>query len=87
MSMAEIVYFLCAAMSFLTATILYRNFLRTAVRFLLWSSLCFAGLALTNVLLFLDMVVIGSIDLSLVRNIPGTLGFGILIYGFVWELT
>jgi hypothetical protein len=87
MNIAILVYFTCAVTSFLTATILWRNYRRTSVRFLLWSALCFAGLTLTNFLLFADMILFPAMDLSLVRNLPTVFGLGILLYGFIWDVT
>ncbi len=86
MNPAQIVYLLCAITSLLTAAILLREYRKNRVRFVLWSVLCFFGLALSNLLLFVDMVVFpNAIDLSLYRNIPTVLGYGILIYGFIWD--
>ncbi|MGZ3695527.1 MAG: DUF5985 family protein [Bdellovibrionota bacterium] len=87
MSIALPVYLLCAFTSGLVAVLLYLNFRRTKVRFLLWSALCFACLTLNNALLFLDMVVLGEeIDLSIVRTIPAVVGVSVLLYGFIWDV-
>ena len=52
------VYMLCAATSLACAVLLLRGYRRSGARFLLWSSLCFVGLALNNVILFVDKVVL-----------------------------
>lgn len=52
MSVATAVYILCAVTSVLCAGLLVRSYLRSRVRLLLWSALCFVGLAVNNVLLF-----------------------------------
>ena len=49
--MAEPIYFLCGVTSVACAVLLFRAFARTGVRLLLWSSLCFLGLALNNLIL------------------------------------
>jgi hypothetical protein len=83
---AESVYILCAMTSTLCATMLYRKYRQTSLRLLLWSCLCFVGLAINNVILFLDLVVFPSgPDLSVIRTIPAVIGVGLLIYGFIWE--
>lgn len=78
-------YALCALTSLACAWLLLRGYARSKVRLLLWSGLCFAGLALNNVLLFIDLRVLPDTDLSLWRMLPALAGVGILIYGLVWE--
>lgn len=81
-----IVYALCSLTSILCTVLLLRGYSRSGVRLLLWSGLCFAGLALNNILLFVDLRVLPEVDLSLVRTIPAVLGLAVLIYGLVWEM-
>lgn len=83
--MATFVYGLCALTSLLCALLLARGYRATRARLLLWSSLCFAGLALNNVLLFIDMRVVPSMDLSAWRSLPALAGLVILIYGLIWD--
>jgi hypothetical protein len=45
--------------------LLFRGYLRTGLRLLFWSALCFVFLSVNNVLLFLDMTVYAEIDLRL----------------------
>ena len=59
--------------------------MRTRVRLLLWSGLCFTGLALNNIALFVDKVIATDDDLSLWRATPAALGVLALVYGLVWE--
>lgn len=81
------VYILCSIASSAVAILLLRTYRRTKVRFLLWSTLCFAGLALGNVLLYADMILFaGGPDLSLIRLLPSFVGYAILIYGFIWDV-
>ena len=79
------VYALCALTSIACAVLLLRGYLRSKVRLLLWSGLCFAGLALNNVVLFVDVRVLPETDLSLLRTLPAVAGILILIYGLIWE--
>jgi hypothetical protein len=62
--MAEAVYFLCAATSIACAWLLFRGYRASKTRLLFWSSLCFVGLAMNNVLLVVDLVLLPSVDVS-----------------------
>ena len=89
--MAEAVYILCAVTSLACAFLLLRGFRRTHARFLLWSSLCFMGLAINNVLLFIDLVVLPrvqgfmGIDFALWRTGAALAGLCLLLYGLVMD--
>ena len=54
-------------------------------RLLLWSTLCFAGLTVNNGLLFADLVLVPSMDLSLWRGLTGLGSMLILLYGLIWD--
>jgi hypothetical protein len=83
---AEIVYILCAATSFLSAFLLYRGYLRTHNRLLFWSSFCFAGFFLNNLLVFVDLVIVPvELSLAIPRIVPAMLGLAGLLFGLVWE--
>jgi hypothetical protein len=43
------------------------------------------GLALSNLLLFLDMVVFPNVDLYLWRLLTAALAMMVLVYGLIWE--
>jgi hypothetical protein len=83
--MATLVYALCALTSLTCAVLLMRGYLQSRVRLLLWAGLCFCGLALNNLLLFIDMRVVPTVDLSVWRSLPALAGLALLIYGLVWE--
>jgi uncharacterized membrane protein YdjX (TVP38/TMEM64 family) len=83
--MAESVYFLCASTSALCAFLLVRQYLRSRLPLLLWSSLCFAGLALNNALLFIDIVLVPTVDLSLARTVAALIGLSLMVFGLIWE--
>ena len=89
--MAEAVYILCALTSAACAVLLFRGYARSGTRFLLWSGLCFVGLALNNGLLFLDKVVIpdrdalGGVNLTLLRTLAALVGMALLLYGLIWD--
>jgi hypothetical protein len=83
--MATIVYALCALTSLACAVLLLRGYLRSRAGLLLWSGLCFVGLAANNVILLVDKRVVPTMDLSLWRSLPALAGVAILLYGLVWE--
>jgi hypothetical protein len=84
-AMAEAVYILCALTSLACAVLLLRGYGRSRTRLLLWSGLCFVGLAVSNVLLFLDLVIFPEGDLSVWRSASALLGIGTLLYGLIWD--
>ena len=84
-TVVTIIYILCALTSTGCAVLLLRSYFRTGVRLLLWSGLCFAGLAVNNVLLFIDVRVVANADLSTLRTLPALAGVIILVYGLVWD--
>jgi hypothetical protein len=80
----DAVFVLCALTSFACAALLIRSYLRARSRLLLWSALCFCGLALNNLLLVVDKAT-PQIDLSLARSLPALVGMLILVYGLIWD--
>lgn len=85
--MAETVYLLCALTSIACAALLFRGFRSTRTRLLFWSSLCFTGFAISNILLFVDLALLHDADLSLWRSCASLAGILVLLFGFVWEST
>ena len=83
--MAEAVYILCAATSIACAALLWRGYRRSRARLLLWSSLCFCGLALNNVLLFVDLVLLPAVDLTPWRTASAAAGLVLMLYGLIWD--
>jgi hypothetical protein len=83
--MAEAIYLLCALTSVACATLLLRSFSRSGARILLWSGLCFVGLALNNVMLFVDLVLVPGVDLAMLRGSTGLGALLFLVFGLVWE--
>lgn len=82
--MIHLLFILCALTSFACAVLLLRGYLRTRVRLLLWSSICFAGLTLNNALLVVDAHT-HLTDLSQWRTLPALAGVMVLVYGLVWD--
>ena len=85
--MAEIIYALCALTSFACAALLARSWRRKREWLLLWSTACFAAIALNNVLLVADLVFVPQVDLSLLRHGTALVGVAFLLAGLIWETT
>jgi hypothetical protein len=86
-AVAEAVYILCALTSATCAVLLLRGWRLNGVRLLLYSGLCFAWLALNNLLLFVDLVLVPGMDLSLLRSATSLMGAATLLYGLVWDVS
>lgn len=84
-TLALSVYVLCALTSVACTVLLLRGFRRSRTRLLLWSGLCFACFALSNMLLIIDVRVLPERDLSVVRTLPSVVGVAMLLYGLVWD--
>lgn len=82
---AKAVYVLCALTSMGCAALLVRGYLRGRARLLLWSSISFAGLAVNNILLVIDRLVVPGYDLYMLRIVTAFLSVSVLLYGLVWE--
>jgi hypothetical protein len=85
--MAEIIYALCALTSLACAWLLSRSWRRSRERLLIWSAVCFAGLALNNCLLIVDLVLMPQITLSAWRNATAMIAVASLLAGLIWETT
>lgn len=83
--MPAVVYALCALTSLTCAGLLLKAYWRTRTRLLLWSSVSFVGLAANNVLLFVDLIVVPSIDLSILRASTALAAIVILLFGLIWD--
>ncbi len=84
--MGPAVYILGALTSLACALLLLRGYARAKRKLLLWSGLCFLGLALSNVLVFVDLVLLGPV-VTLYRWRLGTAAVALLLllYGLIWE--
>ena len=84
--MAETVYVLCALTSVACAAMLFRGYARSRTRLLLWSSLCFVGLAVNNVMLFLDKVIFPDREyMTWQRSTAALVGLLMLLVGLIWD--
>lgn len=85
--MAEAVYILCTLTSLACTLLLFNGYRRGGARLLFWAALCFAGLTVNNLLLFVDLVMVPEVDLSVARSAIALVALFVLIYGLVWEST
>ena len=83
--MAEFVYALCALTSMVCAVLLFRGYRQGRQRLLMWSALCFLGLAANNALLIVDLYIVPDTDLFLVRTGSALIGMVVLLYGLILE--
>jgi hypothetical protein len=83
--MAAFVYLLCLLTSAGCAALLWRTYRRGRAKLLFWASLCFLGLALNNLLLFVDLVIVPDVNLELWRASVALASIGVLLYGLVGE--
>jgi hypothetical protein len=79
------VYLLCFATSSLCAVMLGRSYRRSGAHLLLWSAACFVLLALNNLVVIFDLLVIQSVDLQLPRTLLSLAAVSTLLFGFIWN--
>jgi hypothetical protein len=83
--MAVAVYILCALTSVTCAFLLISSYFKSKMTLLLWSGLCFVGLALNNLFLLGDFIFEPEVDFSIPRNLSGAMGVSLLLYGLLWK--
>jgi hypothetical protein len=83
--MALLIYSLCAVTAAVCTYLLASAYLRSKYKLLLWSAICFAGLTLNNLTLWVDKLVLPTIDLSLLRVSIALLAMAVLLYGLIWD--
>ena len=86
--MATAVYLLCALTSAACAVLLFRVFWRyrhRARRLVLWSSLSFAWFAVSNALVFTDLVILRTAQFATVRAATACVASACLLFGLIWE--
>ena len=85
MTIAEAIYLLCAMTSLAAALLLYRHYRARRTPLLLWSCIGFFGLALNNVLVYIDLGLLVDVDFSMPRSVAGAVAMLVLVYGLIWE--
>ena len=69
----------------LCAVLLLRAYFRVRQRLLLWCGLCFAGLAVANALLFVDLVLFPELQLYEYRLGVAAIAMLLMVYGLIFE--
>ena len=80
------VYLLCFLTSTACAWLLGRSYRRSRTRLLLWSALCFFLLAINNLLVIVDLLILPDSSFRLERLVLMLAAVGVLLFGFIWDL-
>ncbi len=80
------VYLLCFMTSVVCAVLLARSFRQARARMLFWSALCFALLAVNNLVVIVDLLLLPGTDLRLWRLLLSSAAIGTILFGFIWDL-
>ena len=82
----DALYLLCFLTSLSCCLLLIRSYRRKQeAGVLLWTAACFVLLAIDNLLVVLDLIVLPTVDLSLPRLVATFLAVSTLLVGFIWE--
>lgn len=81
----SLVYALCLATSAACAVLLLHAWRQTRSRLLFWTALGFVFLAVNNLILVADLILLPSVDLWAWRQAASAAAIGVLLYGFIWE--
>lgn len=83
--MALTVYILSAVTSLACSLLLWRGYRANGLRLLFWSSLCFSGLALENVLLCADLAMSQERLFQALYNSVAFVSLLLLLFGLIWD--
>jgi hypothetical protein len=78
----DILTFLTTA---LCGILLLRAYQTVRKRLLLWSGLCFAGLAVSNILRIADLRIFLALDLYTYRLGTTAIALALILFGLIWE--
>lgn len=81
----KIVYLFCAIVTIGCAVLLLRSYRRTRAKLVFWGAVFFICFAVSNVLLFFDLGVLPSVDLSPYRDGITLAGLIAMIFGLIKE--
>jgi hypothetical protein len=80
-----VIYLLCVAASVLCAWLLGRAWRRAGSRLLIWSAVCFALLAINNLVLAADVLLLPDVDLRALELLTSLAAVCVLLYAFIWD--
>jgi hypothetical protein len=84
MAAVKPVLYLLSILTCLGCTVLLvRQYRRARARLLMWSALCFIGLSVANILLYVDLVLTPDLDLRIFRHSTTLASLACLLYGFI----
>ena len=83
--MPGIVYILCTITALASAILLARSAWRGGGRLLFWSAVAFVGMALNNVLLYVDALAGPTVDWSVYPNVVALASAAVLLYALIWD--
>ena len=84
--LAPAVYSLCFSRQRCVQLAPRAQFRRSRTPLLLWSAICFVFLAINNLSVVIDLMVLPLIDLNPLRLGTSLAAVSTLLFGFVWEL-
>jgi hypothetical protein len=85
-SWATVVYVLSFLTSAVCGWLLVRSYVGTRTKLLLWSAACFVLLAINNLFVVIDLIVLPGVDFGWIRVALNLAAIATLLYGFIWEL-
>jgi uncharacterized protein DUF5985 len=83
--MGPVVYILSTLTAATCAVLLLRGYASSGRLLLLWSGLCFVGLAASSLLVFADLVLFPEVDLYIYRLVTAAIALSLLLYGLISE--
>jgi hypothetical protein len=83
--MAELIYGLCGVTGLTCAGLLLRSYRQNRLPMLFWTAVFFIAIAVSNVLLYVDVVVFPTVDMAVLRNGTSLIGAIALLYGLITE--
>ena len=84
-TLSDLVYLLCFLAAAMCAALLVRQYRMVPSRVLLWSAACFGFLAMSNLLVVFDRLLLAESDFRTPRQILTLLAVSVLLFGFIWE--
>jgi hypothetical protein len=86
MELQVVLVSLAVLTSFACMVLLFRAYGQGGPKLLLWSALCFVGISVSNMLLFVDLIVLPTeVDLRVFRLLCALAGLLFLLYAFIFE--
>lgn len=83
--MGPAVYILGTLTTLACAVLLLKAYPRANKKLLLWSGLCFLGLTVSNLVTFVDLVVVPDVNLYVWRLATAAISMTLLLYGLIWD--